>query len=394
MLARKIQDRVHWVGAQDPDRTVFDALIPLPHGTTYNSWYVTGSEKCALIDTVDPLFADQLLERLESIEAKPDFIISNHAEQDHSGMLPAMAKLFPDAEILCSPKGKQMLLNLMELPEDRIRTVADGETISLGDRTLRFIHAPWVHWPETMLTFMVEDGILFPCDLFGSHFASNTAWASEAVGVLREAKRYYATIMMPFTKPIGKHLDKLAKLDIKLICPSHGPSWDEPQVIMDAYRDWTSGPIRDRVVIAYVSMHESTRRMALHLEDRLFEAGTQVDVFDLEKVDLGMVAASAVDAGTVLIGTPTVLGGAHPIAVSAAYLLALLKPRTKWLGVFGSHGWAGKSVPHLLELLKGVKCERLEPVTVKGLPKHNDFSAIDNLARTIVAHHATLADEA
>ncbi len=390
MLARQIKDRVHWVGAQDPDRTVFDALIPLPHGTTYNAWYVRGSERCALIDTVDPHFADHLLERLDSIGADPAYIISNHAEQDHSGMLPALAKRYPDAQILCSPKAKDMLLKLMDLPVERMRTVADGEAISLGDRTLRFIHAPWVHWPETMLTYMPEDGILFPCDLFGSHYASNTAWASEAVGVLREAKRYYATIMMPFTKPIKKHLVRLAALDIKLICPSHGPSWDDPSVIMDAYRDWTSGPIRNKVVIAYVSMHESTRRMALHLEDRLFESGTQVDVYDLEKVDLGMVAASAVDAATVLIGTPTVLGGAHPIAVSAAYLVALLKPRTKWLGIFGSHGWAGRSVPHLLKLLEGVKCERLEPVTVKGLPKTNDLSAIDKLASTIVANHRTL----
>jgi len=390
MLARPLRPGIHWVGAQDPDRTIFDALIPLPHGTTYKAWYVRGSQGDALIDSVEPMFGDQLLERLESISAKPDVIISNHAEQDHSGMLPALAELFPQAEILCSPRAKGMLMGLLDLPEDRLRVVADGERISLGDRSLEFLHAPWVHWPETMLTWLPEQGVLFPCDLFGSHFASNSAWASQAVGVLAEAKRYYATIMMPFTKPIKKHLDRLGALDIQLICPSHGPSWDQPSVIMDAYREWTSYPVKDKVLIAYVSMHESTRRMALHLEDRLFQHGIAVEIFDLEKVDLGMVAAAAVDSATVLIGSPTVLGGAHPLAVSAAYLLAQLKPRTRWLGIFGSHGWADRSVSHLESLLKPMKAERLPPVTVKGHPRSDAIQAIDALAAQIVERHQQL----
>ncbi|MFH1466051.1 MAG: FprA family A-type flavoprotein [Pseudomonadota bacterium] len=393
MLARPVLDRVHWVGAQDPDRTVFDALIPLPHGTTYNAWYVQGSERAALIDSVEPRFGEQLMERLEGLGADPEILVSNHAEQDHSGMLPALVERFPRATVLCTPKAAAMLPDLLGLDPARIRTVADGEEVSLGDRSLRFLHAPWVHWPETMLTYMPEQGVLFPCDLFGSHFASNTAWASQAVGVLREAKRYYATIMMPFTKPIGKHLDRLDALDIRTICPSHGPSWDEPRVIMDAYRDWTSGPMRDRVVIAYVSMHESTRKMALHLEDRLFANGTAVDVFDLEKVDLGMVAAAAVDAATVLIGTPTVLGGAHPLAVSAAYLIGLLKPRTRWIGLFGSHGWAGRAIPHLEKLLENVRCERLDPVGIQGFPREGALAAMDGLAEQIIARHATLTPQ-
>ena len=390
MLARPIRDRIHWVGAQDPDRTVFDALIPLPHGTTYNAWFVRGSERCALIDSVEPAFGDQLLERLASLGTRPDVIVANHAEQDHSGMLPELLRRFPEAELLCTPRCREMLGELLAVPAARVRAVADGERVSLGDRSLQFLHAPWVHWPETMLTWLPEDGVLFPCDLFGSHYAWNSAWASESVGVEREAKRYYATIMMPFTKPIGKHLERLGGLDLRLICPSHGPCWDRPATIVDAYRDWVAGPLRDKVVIAYVSMHESTRRMAQHLEDRLFAAGTAVELFDLEKVDLGLVAASAVDAATVLIGTPTVLGGAHPLAVSAAYLLGLLKPRTRWLGVFGSHGWAGKAVPHLEELLKGVSAERLEPVSVKGFPKVEALTAMDALAEAIRARHATL----
>jgi flavorubredoxin len=390
MLARPILDRVHWVGAQDPDRTVFDALIPLPHGTTYNAWYVQGSERAALIDSVEPRFGESLMERLESLGADPEIIVSNHAEQDHSGMLPQLAARFPRATVLCTPRAATMLPDLLGLDPGRIRTVADGEEVSLGDRTLRFLHAPWVHWPETMLTYLPEQGVLFPCDLFGSHYAGHAAWASEAVGVIQEARRYYATIMMPFTKPIGKHLDRLAGLDIKAICPSHGPAWDEPRVIMDAYRVWISGPLRDRVVIAYVSMHESTRKMALHLEDRLFCAGTEVDLFDLERVDLGMVASAALDAATVLIGTPTVLGGAHPLAVSAAYLLGLLKPRTRWIGLFGSHGWAGRAIPHLEDLLKNVPSERLDPVDVQGFPRGAALAAMDELAAQIIARHATL----
>jgi len=184
------------MGSVDWDRRLFDSLIPLPDGTSYNAYLVKGSDKTALVDTVDPAMANELLYQLEGVD-KIDYIISNHAEQDHSGSIPHVLSKFPEAKIVTTTKAKGMLIELLRIPEESFITIEDGGLLSLGDKTLKFIYTPWVHWPETMVTYLQEDKVLFSCDFFGSHIATSNLYVTDEGRVYEAAKRYYAEIMMP-----------------------------------------------------------------------------------------------------------------------------------------------------------------------------------------------------
>ncbi|HID56464.1 TPA: MBL fold metallo-hydrolase, partial [Candidatus Poribacteria bacterium] len=304
MPVKELIPGVHPVGAIDWDRRLFDELIPLPDGTSYNAYLVKGEEKIALVDTVDPRKTDELLNNLRELGLERiDYVISNHAEQDHSGAIPAVLKAYPGAKVVANRKCKDLLMHLLLIPEDAFITVVDGEELSLGGKTLRFIFAPWVHWPETMLTYLVEDKLLFPCDLFGSHLATSGLFVRDKCKVYEAAKRYYAEIMMPFRNSIKGHLRKLRGIEIKLIAPSHGPIYDDPSFILDAYRDWVSDEVKDEVVLVYVSMHGSTRAMVDHLVRRLLEREVTVKPFNLTVADIGELAMALVDAAGIVIAT-------------------------------------------------------------------------------------------
>ncbi len=391
MQARTIASGIHWVGALDPDRQFFDALIPLPEGTSYNAYVVQGQSSTALIDTVEPAFLDVLVGRLESLGiTRIDYVVSNHAEQDHSGALPAMLELFPEARIVCTPKCKAFEMDLLHLPDDPFITVADGETLDLGGRTLEFLHAPFVHWPETMLTWLREDRILFPCDLFGSHYASSVLLAGGSGEVLQPAKRYYAEIMMPFARMIRKYLDRLEDYDIAVIAPSHGPVWDQPEVIVEAYREWTTDQPRSKVLVPFVSMHGSTRELVDHLVEDLAAREIEVIPFNLLYTDLGQLAIELVDAATIVIASPTVLGDAHPLAAYAALVVKALKPQLKYAAILGSQSWGGKMADQLAGLLGGLKLELLGTHVVSGKPRGSDFAKVEEICKAIAARHAEL----
>ena len=388
MRARKVIDGVQWVGSVDWDRQLFDELIPLPDGTSYNAYLVTGSEKTALIDTVDPAKTDEWRGLLDALQlSRLDYVIANHAEQDHSGSIPFILERFPDAKLVCTPKAKGLLVDLLHVSEERVVTVADGETLSLGNLTLEFIHAAWVHWPETMLTYLREKHVLFPCDLFGSHLATAELFIGDPSWAYRPAKRYFAEIMMPFRTNIVKHLERLAGYEIAIIAPSHGPLHDKPQVIMNMYRDWVSGPLANKVVVPYVSMHGSTQVLVDRLISGLAQNGVLVVPHKLSGGDTGRLAMEIVDAATVVLGTPTVLAGAHPQVAYAAMLANALRPRLMFASIIGSFGWGGKAVEQLLGLVPNLKVEVLEPVIVKGLPSEADLGAIDKLVALIVEKH-------
>jgi len=391
MITRKLGESVTWLAAVDWERKLFDELIPLPEGTSYNSYVVRGGGKTALVDTSDPSFTAPWLDELDKAGVKSlDYVVANHAEQDHSGSLPAVLARFPASRLVTTPKGKDMLPDLLDLPADRIVTVGDGETLALGGKTLKFIHFPWVHWPETMLTFLEEERILFPCDLFGSHLATGAARAEDDPRWMEAERRYYAEIMMPFRKMIAGGLSKVRALNPALIAPSHGPAIGNPASIMDAYADWTSDRVENRAVIAYVSMHDSTRLMVRHLEGALSSRGVRVDVFRLAGGDIGKLAALLIDAATVVIGTPTVLGGAHPAAAYAAMLANLIRPKARFAAVVGSFGWGGKAAEQLVGLMPALKVEVAGTVMAKGLPREKDFAALDALAATIAEKHKGL----
>jgi flavorubredoxin len=386
MKPRSIIDGVSFVGAVDWDRRLFDALIPLPDGTSYNAFVVEGAEKTVLIDTVDPPFAEPFFDVLSAYD-RIDHIIANHAEQDHAGLIGRALERWPESTVLCTPKCGPLLVDELHLPEDRVQTVADGDTLDLGGRTFEFLHLPWVHWPETMVTWLREDRLLFTCDLFGSHLAQSDLWVYDEARVYEAAKRYYAEIMMPFHKLIVRHLDRLDGYDIRAILPSHGPCYHRPAMILDAYRLWAGPEPENLVVLPYISMHESTKRMAEHLTAALTERGIRVEVFNLEVTDLGALAIALVDAATVVFGTPTVLTGAHPKVVYAAYLANALRPKARFGAVFGSHGWATRAVDHIVDLIGGLKIELLDPVLIKGAPRGGDFAELNKLADAILARH-------
>ena len=391
MKARRLGEGTWWVGVADHDRREFDELVTLPEGTTYNAYVVRGATKTALVDTVEPAFAPVLLERLQDAGVdRVDYVVCNHAEQDHSGAIPVVLQRFPGARVVCTAKAKGMLADLLDLPAERVDVVEDGARLDLGGKTLRFMHFPWVHWPETMLTLVEEDGRLFSCDLFGSHLAVADVDRADPAQQLEAARRYYATIMMPMRTFIDKGLPKVRALGVKSIAPSHGPTWHDPDVIMDAHARWAGGKPGNLAVLAYASMHDSTRRLTHRLADALVARGVGVDVQHLGDPDIGRLAMSLIDAATLVLGSPVFLVGAHPRVAHAAYLANLLKPKVRHVAVLGSFGWGGKVAEQLGSLMSGLKVEMLEPVMSRGAPRAADLEAVDKLAATIAEKHAAM----
>jgi flavorubredoxin len=387
MNARTIAPNIYALGAIDWSRRLFDSLIPLPDGTSYNSYLIKGSDKTALLDTVDPSFTGTLLEQIRTVHPI-DYIVHHHAEQDHSGALPELLIRYPEARVVTNQKCKEMLIDHLQVPGDRFVTVADGELLSLGDKTLECMLTPWVHWPETMTTYLREDKILFSCDFFGSHLATTDLYATDEARVYEAAKRYYAEIMMPFRTAVQKNIAKVTAREIACIAPSHGPVYRRPQLIIDAYRDWTSDKIKNEVVLPFISMHGSTKAMVDRLVAGLVNRGVSVLEFDLAVTDIGKLAISLVDAATIVIGAPTVHAGPHPTVLYAANLANALRPKAKFASVIGSYAWHTKAVEQIASAISNLKVEILSPVVCKGCPRQNDFDALDNLADAIAQKHA------
>jgi len=389
-MVREIKKDIFVVGAIDWDRRLFDELIPLPDGTSYNAYVIKGKEKNVLIDAVDPTKEEELITNLKFLNLNIDYIVSLHSEQDHSGGIPKVLEIFPQAKVITNKKGKEFLKDLLLIPEEKFIIVEDNEKISLGDKTLQFIFTPWVHWPETMIAYLLEEKILFTCDLFGSHLATSDLFMKEEAKTYFAAKRYYAEIMMPFRNQIKNHLEKIKNLEIKMIAPSHGPIYSQPEFIIKAYEDWVSDKVKNEVVLVYVSMHGSTKVMAQFLLEELIKTNIKVIPFNLTKTDIGELAMAIVDAATVILGTPTVLTGVHPQALYAVYLLNILRPKTKFIGIFGSFGWGGKTLEIIKNLITNLNAELLPPVLIKGYPKERDFQLLKELVEKIVTKHREL----
>ena len=383
-----IKPGIDAVGAIDWDRRLFDALIPTPDGTSYNAYLVRGSEKTALIDTVDPALDYILIDNLDRLKVEQlDYIICNHAEQDHAGSIPVILDLYPEARVVCTPKCKGMLIDLLHLDESVFITVNDKDTLSLGNLSFEFVHAPWVHWPETMVTYLREDKILFSCDFFGSHLAQSALYVQDEGQVHEAAKRYFGEIMLPFRVNIQKNLEKLKDYPVELIAPSHGPVHARPQFILEAYKEWVSGEPKNVVLLPYVSMHGSTKEMVNYLVEALIERGVDVKQFDLTVADPGKIAIALVDSPTLVLATCTVLGGAHPLAANAAFLVNALRPNLKFATIIGSFGWGSRAIEQVTGMLTNLKLELLDPVYIKGNPREDDFKALDKLADSIAQKH-------
>jgi len=391
MVVQTLIPDIYAVGAQDFDRRLFDALVPLPHGTSYNAYIIKGSEKTALIDTVDPTKEFDLVCNLVRLGISAiDYIIVNHAEQDHSGSLPMILEIFPNAKAVTNEQCREILKEHFDISDDRFLVIKDRETLSLGNKTIEFILVPWVHWPETMLSYLREDHILFSCDLFGSHYATTGLIVRDMHAVYPLAKRYYAEIMMPFRSSIRGHLGKISALQIDYIAPSHGPVYDKPSFIIDAYQDWISDSVKNEVVIPYVSMHGSTQKMVDYLTGALTDRGITVKPFNMTVTDTGDLAMAIVDAATVVIATPTVLFGPHPLVLYATYLINILRPKTRFASIVCSYGWGGKAPEVLQGMLTHIKPEFFDPVVVRGAANEEGIRALDAMADAIANRHKGL----
>lgn len=238
-----------------------------------------------------------------------------------------------------------------------------------------------------MLTYFIEDRILFTCDLFGSHLAASEIYSSDSYEIYEAAKRYYAEIMMPFRNIIKHHLLKIEKLEPAIIAPSHGPIYKNPSFIIDAYKEWVSDNVKNSVLILYVSMHGSSLKISEILTDELIKRGISAKKFDLTTADIGKIAINLVDAATVIIATPAVIGSAHPRAIYITYLFNLLRPKTRYFSILASYGWGSKTVESLSSLLTFVKPEILEPLLINGIPKDQDTKKICELADIILKNH-------
>lgn len=389
MSIKEIKKDIFYVGVADPDRKVFDELIPLPDGTSYNSYIIKGREKTVLIDTVDPVKTNVLFNNLKEINIeKIDYLVANHAEQDHSGSIPEVLARFPMAKVVTNEKCKKILIDLLMIEEERFITITDNEELSLGGKKLKFIMAPWVHWPETMLTYLIEDRILFSCDFFGSHFATDDIFVIDEKEIYSKAKRYYAEIMMPFRKSVQTNIKKVKDLDIDIIAPSHGPLYRNTDYIIDSYEQWASDNVKNEVIIPYISMHGSIKKAVEILSGFLSEKGVVVKNFDLGKTDIGELAMALVDSATVVLATPTVLAGPHPNIIYAAYLFKVLRPKTKYASVINSFSWGGKTVDQIAEIISSPKIEIIKPVEFKGYPKETDIENLKTLAGDIALKHS------
>ncbi len=391
MSVRKIKEGVFSVGVNHWDRRLFDEVIPLPNGTSYNSYLVFGNEKVALIDTVEPVLQNEFLENLKEFKnLKIDYIVAEHAEQDHSGSIPKILEIFKEAKVVTNEKCKELLIEHLHIDEDRIIVVQDGEKLSLGNRTLTFILTPWVHWPETMSVLLEEDKILFTCDFFGAHYSTSKLFAGNDPLVLEAAKRYYAEIMMPFRSFIRTNMKKLENFTFDMIAPSHGPIWNDPHIIIDAYNDWISDNVKNKVLIPYVSMHGSTKILVDRLVDKLTEKGIEVVPFNLTVADLGNIAINMVDAATIVLAFPTVLTGPHPLGAYITFFANMLRPKTQFVAVITSFGWGGTTIDWVKTHTKNLKAEILAGIEVKGLPYEKDLEQIDVLSDKIELAHKSI----
>lgn len=382
----EISKGIYWVGVRDWNRRIFDALVPMPKGTTYNSYLVKGETSTALIDTVNPGFERELEQKIGKITDPKniDYIVMNHAEPDHAGSIPYLLSINTKASLVLTEKGAKLAQRFYQVPENRIYVVRGGDTIDLGGKTLRFIDAPLLHWPETMFTYVPENKILFPCDFMGLHIADGL-YDDEPEELLIFAQRYFGEIMMPFRNAAQNALEKIKGLDIEMIAPSHGPIHRNTEKILDAYGRWAKGETKEKAIVAYVTMWGSTQKMIKPLVDTLQSQGIQVSVHDLLTVDVADLARDLVDSRAIVLAAPTVVNSVHPLAAHAAFLVKVLRPPAKYAAVLSTYGWGGGAVKAIQEILGPSKMEIVGVIDINGPPNDEDIERVTALGQQLAS---------
>jgi anaerobic nitric oxide reductase flavorubredoxin len=390
MVQTKLTENIHWVGVVDWNLRDFHGYLTR-RGTTYNA-YLISDEKTALIDTVKHTFSSELLRNICEIvdPEKIDYIIVNHVEMDHSSSLPLIVKHAKNATIIASQRGKDAIIEHYGA-DFRIQTVKTGDELKLGKRTLRFVEAPMLHWPDSMFTYAIEDKILMPNDAFGQHLASSERFDDEVDEhvLMEEAKTYYANILMPFAPLITRKIQEIVQMGIPIamIAPSHGIIWrSAPSKIIKAYSDWSAGKSENKVVIVYDTMWGSTDKMARAIAEGATSEGVDVKLLKLRASDLSEVMTEILDAKAVIVGSPTLNNGMFPTLGSFLTYVTGLKPKGKLWGFFGSYGWGGGAVRGMAEMARKAGFEVHEPgIEVKYVPDQEDLKKCFEFGQQIAA---------
>lgn len=391
MTTTELTDGVYWVGAVDWNLRDFHGYTT-PKGGTYNAYLIV-DEKIALVDTVKNAFAGEMHGRIKEIidPSKIDYVVSNHVEIDHSGSLPEIMKIVPDAQLISTEKGKEGLLKYYQ-KNWNFRTVKTSDELKLGKKTLFFITVPMLHWPDSMATYIKEDRILLSNDMFGQHIASSFRFDDEALEsecdiVMEEAARYYANILMQFGVLILKKLDEFQKLGIEpaMIAPSHGVMWKNPEKIISAYHKWANGVSKEKAVIIYDTMWNSTETMAGEILKGISNSGVEVSLYHLRRNEWSEIVKEVLESRAILIGTPTLHNDMFPTVSGFLTYLMGFKPMKKLWATFGSFGWAGGGVKGVNERLKASGYEIAESFEVKFRPDEQDMEKCRTLGEKIAA---------
>ncbi|MCX9085145.1 MAG: FprA family A-type flavoprotein [Candidatus Methanoperedens sp.] len=373
---------VYWVGAIDWNLRDFHGYTT-SRGATYNAYLIVEG-KIALVDTVKHGFADDMLDRIKEIidPAKIDYVISNHVEMDHSGSLSKIMRIVPNAQVICTEKGKEGLIRHFG-GNWNYRTVKTGDELKLGKKTLFFLSTPMMHWPDNMMTYLKEDKILLSNDGFGQHLASSfrfdenvcSLMGYECDTVMDEAAKYYANILMPFGSIIVKKIEEVQKLgvEIKMIAPSHGMIWKDPGKIINAYLRWGKGETKQKVLVIYDTMWNSTETMAKEIVKGAADSGVEVTLFNIRKTDWSEIVKEVLEAKAIVIGSPTLNNGMFPTVGGFLTYLMGLRPKNKIWATFGSYGWGGGGVKAVNEKLKSTGYEPVESIEVNFRSDEQDL---------------------
>ena len=395
MDSLKLKENLYWVGIEDFDMRVFDIIMTTEYGSSFNSYILKGSEKTALFETEKTKFFDDYLKEIEQVVPvkEIDYIIMNHTEPDHADGIGELLKLNPDITVYGTTAAINNLKQIMNREDFKFQIVKNLETLSLGDITLEFHTLPNLHWPDTMWTYAKEIKTLFPCDSFGSHFATKEVLRSlvtDEEGYWKATKYYFDCILGPFRHPFVENgLKRLETLDVDMICTGHGPVLDSHiDEIVAKYKEWCSEPAKDgkTVVIPYVTAYGYTEMLAKALAEGLNESGIKTELYDMvEEKDADKVIAAITAADGLLIGSPTIVGEALPPVANLLNGLHAALVKGKPAAAFGSFGWSGEAVPNLSAKLTQLKYNVQEGLKVKFKPSDADLAAAKEYGKTFAS---------
>jgi len=386
-----ISNRVYYIGTNDRKKSLFENNWPLPFGVSYNS-YLICDQKCALIDTLEFGSHDDYIGEIESIldGRELDYLIINHMEPDHSSMTAWLLKRYPTLKIVANNKAFKMIESYFGIGLSNIHEVKDGDTLDLGYHKLKFVLTPWVHWPETMMTYDTTESILFSCDAFGSFGSLDGAIFDDEINFSfyeDEMRRYYSNIVGKYSNMVQKAFAKLEGIPVKIICPSHGPVWrSEPQKAIALYDKWSKHESEEGVVIAYASMYGKTEKMADYLARLIAQRGIKnIRIYDVSKTHASFILNDIWKYKAVILGSSAYNAGMHPMMHHLCNELEVLNPRFKNYSLFGSFSWSGGGVKSLKQFAEKMEWNLIaDHVEVLGTPTEDTMIGFKTMANNIL----------